>query len=293
MQLGRHTTPVRSCSRKPCHVGSLQFFIGLKNPLIVPQKSWIGEEQRSASEFTCANSAIDWPTSRQDHMSPSRAVSRLAELQLCCLRYHSAVYPSVRSDAPLAGARGPSLTRGRWPTVSRNVVLLGLTSLFTDISSEMLTAVLPLYFMLELRMTPLQFGLIDGLYQGTSAIVRVASGWLADAGTRYKAVATTGYALSAVCKVGLLAVGCAWTPITGLMMLDRLGKGIRTAPRDALITLSSDSSPGRGLRRAPRARHGWGAGRTPWWRSRCSPPRREPTTLCSSSASPSPSSGSP
>ena len=151
------------------------------------------------------------------------------------------MYPSVRSDAPLAGARGPSLTRGRWPTVSRNVVLLGLTSLFTDISSEMLTAVLPLYFMLELRMTPLQFGLIDGLYQGTSAIVRVASGWVADAGTRYKAVATTGYALSAVCKVGLLAVGGAWMPITGLMMLDRLGKGIRTAPRDALITLSSDS----------------------------------------------------
>ncbi len=77
------------------------------------------------------------------------------------------MYPSVRSDVPLAGARGPSLARGRWPTVSRNVVFLGLTSLFTDISSEMLTAVLPLYFMLELRMTPLQFGLIDGLYQGT------------------------------------------------------------------------------------------------------------------------------
>ncbi len=63
---------------------------------------------------------------------------------------------------------------------------------------------------------------------------------MADAGTRYKAVATTGYALSAVCKVGLLAVGGAWMPIAGLMMLDRLGKGIRTAPRDALITLSSD-----------------------------------------------------
>ena len=130
----------------------------------------------------------------------------------------------------------------RWATVSRNVVFLGLTSLFTDISSEMLTAVLPLYFMLELRMTPLQFGIIDGLYQGTSALVRLASGLVADAGTRYKAVATTGYLVSAVCKLGLLAVGSAWVPISGLMMLDRLGKGIRTAPRDALITLSSEPS---------------------------------------------------
>jgi hypothetical protein len=149
------------------------------------------------------------------------------------------VYPSVRGDLPAAVGEGASLAR-RWTTVSRNVVFLGLTSLFTDISSEMLTAVLPLYFVLELRMTPLQFGVIDGLYQGSSALVRLASGVVADAGARHKTIATFGYALSAVCKVGLLAVGSAWTPITLLMMADRLGKGIRTAPRDALITLSSE-----------------------------------------------------
>lgn len=123
---------------------------------------------------------------------------------------------------------------------TRNVVLLGLTSLFTDVSSEALTAVLPLYLMLELRMTPLQIGLLDGLYQGASALVRVAGGLLADAGRRYKAVALVGYAVSALCKVGLLLVGAAWTPIATLLMLDRLGKGLRTGPRDALITLSSD-----------------------------------------------------
>jgi MFS family permease len=119
-------------------------------------------------------------------------------------------------------------------------VLLGLTSLLTDVSSESLTAVLPLYFMLELRMTPLQFGLLDGLYQGSSALVRVAAGVVADAGRRYKPVAFVGYALSAFCKLGLLLVGSAWTPIAALLMLDRLGKGVRTAPRDALITLSSE-----------------------------------------------------
>jgi MFS family permease len=104
----------------------------------------------------------------------------------------------------------------------------------------MLTAVLPLYFMLELRMTPLQFGLIDGIYQATSALVRVASGVVADGRSRYKAVATFGYGLSAVCKLGLALVGSGWGALTGLLMLDRLGKGIRTAPRDSLITLSSD-----------------------------------------------------
>jgi MFS family permease len=128
----------------------------------------------------------------------------------------------------------------RWSTVSRTVVLLGLTSLLTDVSSESLTAVLPLYFMLELRMTPLQFGLLDGLYQGSSALVRVAAGLVADAGRRYKPVAFVGYALSAFCKLGLLLVGSAWTPIAALLMIDRLGKGVRTAPRDALITLSSE-----------------------------------------------------
>ncbi len=123
--------------------------------------------------------------------------------------------------------------------VSSNVVLLGLTSLFTDISSEMVAAVLPLYFMLELQMTPLQFGLIDGLYQGTSAVVRVAAGVWADAGTRYKTVASIGYGLSAACKIGLAVAGASWSAMTALVVVDRLGKGIRTAPRDALITLSS------------------------------------------------------
>ncbi len=124
----------------------------------------------------------------------------------------------------------------------RNVVVLGLTSFFTDISSEALTAVLPLYLVLELRMTPLQFGLLDGLYQGASALVRVAGGLVADAGRGYKPVAFVGYALSAICKLGLLLVGSVWAAIAALLMIDRLGKGIRTAPRDALIAQSSEPS---------------------------------------------------
>jgi hypothetical protein len=123
--------------------------------------------------------------------------------------------------------------------VSRNVLGLGLTSLFTDISSEMVSAVLPLYFIAVLRMTPLQFGVVDGLYQGVAALVRLGSGLVADRSGRYKEVATLGYGLSAICKLGLLLVGGFWTGLAALMVVDRTGKGIRTAPRDALISLSS------------------------------------------------------
>ena len=148
------------------------------------------------------------------------------------------MYTTVRDQAA-----GPWFRRLFTPAVtsrvSANVILLGLTSLFTDISAEMVTAVLPLYFMLELQMTPLQVGLIDGLYQGTSAVVRVAAGVVADAGTRYKAVASVGYGLSAACKIGLVVAGSAWSTLTALILVDRLGKGIRTAPRDALIASSS------------------------------------------------------
>ena len=146
------------------------------------------------------------------------------------------MYPSLRETGAV---RAGTLIRP-WHRASRNVVLLGATSLFTDISSEMLTAVLPLYFMLELRMSPLEFGVIDGLYHGVSALVRLASGVVADRGGHYKAMAVAGYAISAVCKLLLLMAGTAWAPITAILMVDRLGKGIRTAPRDALITLSSD-----------------------------------------------------
>lgn len=123
--------------------------------------------------------------------------------------------------------------------VSRNVVLLGLVSLLTDISSEMVSTVLPIYAIVALGATPLQYGLIDGLYQGAAALVRVASGVVSDRWSRYKEVAVAGYGLSAVCRVMLLAVGGTIGGLSASIIADRVGKGIRTAPRDALITLSS------------------------------------------------------
>jgi MFS family permease len=147
------------------------------------------------------------------------------------------VYPLLRESAPDLPAGASPERRGRG--VSRNVIFLGLTSLFTDISSEMVSAVLPVYVMFYLRLSPLEFGLVDGLYQGVAAVVRVAGGLAADRWRGYKEVAAIGYGLSAVCKLGLLAAGSAWTALAAVVVLDRTGKGLRTAPRDALISLSS------------------------------------------------------
>jgi hypothetical protein len=127
----------------------------------------------------------------------------------------------------------------RGQRVSRNVVLLGLTSLFTDLSAEMVAAILPLYLIYGLGLSPLQFGVVDGLYQGVTALVRVGGGLAADRWRRHKEVAALGYGISAVCKLGYVAVGSTLGSLSSIVVIDRLGKGIRTAPRDALISLST------------------------------------------------------
>ena len=123
--------------------------------------------------------------------------------------------------------------------VGRTVILLGVVSLLTDISSEMVATVLPLYLVYNVGLSPLQFGVIDGIYQGGAALVRVASGFLADRTRRHKEVALAGYGLSALCRPLLIVFGSVWGALAAVVFLDRTGKGIRTAPRDALISLST------------------------------------------------------
>lgn len=124
------------------------------------------------------------------------------------------------------------------PFVARTVLLLGLTSLFTDISSEMVSAILPLYTVHVLGLNPFQYGVLNGIYQGGSAFARLIFGFVADRMARYREVAGVGYGLSCLCKLGLLAT-TAFGGIAAVLLLDRIGKGIRTAPRDAMISLSS------------------------------------------------------
>lgn len=144
------------------------------------------------------------------------------------------------SRAGDAGAQRPTRSGRVVRRVAGNVLALGLVSCITDVSSEMVTAVLPLYLVLTLGLTPLQFGVIDGTYAGVTALVRLLGGYLADRLRRRKLVAGAGYALSAVCKIGLLLVGGSPLAFGAVLAADRTGKGLRTAPRDALITASSD-----------------------------------------------------
>ncbi|MFI6048603.1 MFS transporter [Streptomyces violascens] len=139
-----------------------------------------------------------------------------------------------RRDAP-----PPSATGGPGRRVPATVLALGTVSLVTDVSSEMVTAVLPLYLVVGLGLSPLQFGFLDGLFNGAAAVVRLLGGHAADRGGRHKRVAGIGYALSACSRLGLLLAGGATGQIAAALTVDRVGKGIRTAPRDALITLSS------------------------------------------------------
>ncbi len=123
--------------------------------------------------------------------------------------------------------------------VPRNVVMLGTVSLLTDISSEMVATVLPLYLVFTLGASPLVLGAIDGTYRGAAALVQVLSGFGSDRWRRHKEVAGLGYGLSALGKVALVAAGNTAGGIGAIVAVDRVGKGIRTAPRDALISLSS------------------------------------------------------
>lgn len=154
------------------------------------------------------------------------------------------MYLAVGRTRPSDGTspdRTPSAVRpaGR-RRLTGTVVALGAVSLVTDISSEMVTAVLPLYLVLGLGLSPLQFGFLDGLYNGVTAFVRLAGGHAADRWQRHKLVAGSGYALSTVCKLGLLLAGGSTPALSAALAADRVGKGVRTAPRDALISLSCD-----------------------------------------------------
>lgn len=118
------------------------------------------------------------------------------------------------------------------------IVALGIVSLLTDVSSESVAAVLPLYVTASLGLSTVAYGFMDGIYQGISATVRIAAGMAADRSGSQKWVAFLGYGLSAVARVVLLAAD-GFSSLAGVIAVDRFGKGIRTAPRDAMIRFAA------------------------------------------------------
>jgi MFS family permease len=132
----------------------------------------------------------------------------------------------------------PAPTSRHVTSVSPIVWKLGFTSLLTDISAEMVNSALPVYLVLHLHISPIQYGAVDAAYNGVALVLlSLAGGLLADRTNRQKEVAAAGYGISAICKLLLLAAGGAWGWITAITLFDRTGKGVRTAPRDALISI--------------------------------------------------------
>jgi MFS family permease len=127
----------------------------------------------------------------------------------------------------------------------RNVWAVSLTSFFMDISSEMVINILPLFLANVLGVQTSIIGLIEGLAEATSSILKLFSGWLSDKIGGRKWLAVIGYGLSAVTKPFFYVAG-SWEVVAGVRWIDRVGKGIRTAPRDALVA-DSVTKEARGL----------------------------------------------
>lgn len=125
------------------------------------------------------------------------------------------------------------------PGIRRNVFILGITSFLTDLSSEIIYPLVPLFLTSVLGAPLVVVGLIEGIAESTASTLKVFSGWISDRMQRRRPLTILGYGISAVAKP-LLAAATIWPVVLLLRFGDRVGKGIRTAPRDALIADSSD-----------------------------------------------------
>jgi MFS family permease len=138
--------------------------------------------------------------------------------------------------ATLEGGRGICQSGGvnARPPLPRSVVALGFVSLAMDLSSEIVHSLLPLFMVGTLGLSVAAVGLIDGISEATASITKVFSGWLSDRLGRRKPLILLGYALAALSKP-LFPLATGALPVLAARFADRIGKGIRGAPRDALI----------------------------------------------------------
>jgi MFS family permease len=125
----------------------------------------------------------------------------------------------------------------------RNVIVLGIVSLLTDMSSDMIAPLLPLFLTSTLGAGPAALGIIEGIAEATASFLKLLSGAWADRVSRKKPLVVWGYALAAVARP-LTRFATSWAHVLLVRFADRVGKGIRTSPRDALIA----SSVGEGSR---------------------------------------------
>lgn len=146
--------------------------------------------------------------------------------------------PEGKGDARVDIIAAENLRQGPFAGITQNVVVVGLVSLFTDISSEMIYPILPLFLMNVLGAGVTVVGLIEGVGEATASLLKLISGWISDRTGRRKPLMLIGYGLSDLTKP-LLALATAWPQVLVIRFADRFGKGVRGAPRDALIADSA------------------------------------------------------
>jgi MFS family permease len=122
----------------------------------------------------------------------------------------------------------------------RTVIILGLVSFLNDAASEMITPLLPIFLTAVLGAGPVVVGLVEGVAEATASLLKLVSGRLADRGWNTKGLVIGGYALSNTARP-LIGLAFGWTWVLVMRFLDRVGKGLRTSPRDAMIAASTDS----------------------------------------------------
>lgn len=128
---------------------------------------------------------------------------------------------------------------GRTRGLPRNVYAIGFVSLLNDASSEIIYPLLPIFLSLSLGASPAIIGVIEGLSESTSSILKLFAGYLSDRFGQRKPLVVFGYGAAAVARTAL-ALATSWPLALAARMADRIGKGIRGAPRDALIADSSE-----------------------------------------------------
>ena len=125
--------------------------------------------------------------------------------------------------------------------ITRNVFLLGLVSLFTDLGSQMIFPLIPLYLVSVLGAGASVVGICEGAAETTASLIKVFSGYWSDRVKRRKPFVLIGYSFSAITKP-LFALAKVWPLVLAIRVLERIGKGIRSAPRDAIVAESVDQS---------------------------------------------------
>lgn len=128
----------------------------------------------------------------------------------------------------------PPESRKRIAGFSPNVFFLGIVSMLTDISSEMIFTLVPLFLANVLGASTTVIGFIDGLSNSADSLFRILSGWVSDKVGKRKSLAVSGYGLSTIVKP-FMYIALVWSAVLAIRFLDRIGKGLRTSPRDALI----------------------------------------------------------